>query len=331
MKAIGIGLIVILMGIAIVEGLLQLLFGFGRPPLYQADDKIGYLLAPDQRLRRFGNRIEINQYSMRSHAPTVPKPAQTLRVFLIGDSIVNGNWWTDQTQTLSALLEQSLTLSLPALPKAYSRVEVLNASANSWGPRNQKAYLERFGTFESQLVVLVLNTDDLFATEPTSLQVGRDRSYPNISPRFALVELANRYLKKPIPIPELKAIQAEPGDRVGLNLKAVQQIKQQVDSQGGRLILVMTPLKREVLSGPRDYEVTARERVDAFVAEQTLPYLDLLPVFSDQFSNQGDIKSWYRDHIHLSPTGNQVVCDRIQTVIQNQLAISDISKARQAD
>ncbi|MEO1401295.1 MAG: SGNH/GDSL hydrolase family protein [Cyanobacteria bacterium J06635_1] len=312
MNAIGIGIIVIVLGIAILEGLLQLLFGFGHPPLYQADDKIGYLLAPNQRLRRFGNRIEINQYSMRSHPVTEPKPAQTLRVFLIGDSIVNGNWWTDQTQTLSALLENSLSTPLGV---DYEAVEVLNASANSWGPRNQQAYLDRFGTFEADIVVLVLNTDDLFATQPTSLQVGRDRSYPNKSPGFALVELANRYLKKPTPIPELKAIQAETGDRVGRNLEAVKQIKQRVEIQGGQLILVMTPLKREVLSGPRDYEITARGRVDAFAAEENVPYLDLLSLFESQETVEG----WYRDHIHLSPTGNQAVCDHIHKVIQNQL------------
>ncbi|MEM9163944.1 MAG: SGNH/GDSL hydrolase family protein [Cyanobacteria bacterium P01_F01_bin.4] len=312
MKVIGIGIIVIGVGLAIVEGLLQLLFGFGHPPLYQADDKIGYLLAPNQRLRRFGNRIEINQHSMRSHPVTEPKPAQTLRVFLIGDSIVNGNWWTDQTQTLSALLEQSLSTPLTA---DYTGVDVLNASANSWGPRNQQAYLERFGTFEADIVVLVLNTDDLFATQPTSLQVGRDRSYPDTSPRLALIELANRYLKKPVPIPGLKAIQAETGDRVGRNLAAVKQIKQRVEIQGGQLILVMTPLKREVLSGPRDYEITARGRVDAFAAEHAVPYLDLLGLFDIQETIEG----WYRDHIHLSPTGNQVVCDLIHKAIQDQL------------
>ncbi|MEM8806244.1 MAG: SGNH/GDSL hydrolase family protein [Cyanobacteria bacterium P01_G01_bin.38] len=313
MKVIGIGIILIGVSIAIVEGLLQWLFGFGHPPLYQADDKIGYLLAPNQRLRRFGNRIEINQYSMRSHPVNTPKPAQTLRVFLIGDSIVNGNWWTDQTQTLSALLENSLSAPLPT---GYQTVEVLNASANSWGPRNQQAYLERFGTFEADIVVLVLNTDDLFATQPTSLQVGRDRSYPDKSPRFALAELANRYLKKPTPIPGLKAIQAETGDRVGRNLEAVEQIRQQIETQGGQLILVMTPLKREVLSGPRDYEVTARGRVDAFAAEHSVTYLDLLSLFD----NQETVEGWYRDHIHLSPTGNQAVCDRIQSAIEAQLA-----------
>jgi hypothetical protein len=42
--------------------------GLGTPPLYQADLLIEYSLKPSQQLRRFGNRIEVNQFSTRSSA-----------------------------------------------------------------------------------------------------------------------------------------------------------------------------------------------------------------------------------------------------------------------
>ncbi len=81
---------------------IKLTYGLGNPPLYVGDEKIGYLLAPNQKLKRFGNRIEINKYSMRAGA-IAPLPDQnTLRVFLLGDSLANGNWWTDQANILSA-------------------------------------------------------------------------------------------------------------------------------------------------------------------------------------------------------------------------------------
>ncbi|TAH19588.1 MAG: SGNH/GDSL hydrolase family protein, partial [Oscillatoriales cyanobacterium] len=68
-----------------IEVLLRVLLGFGNPLIYMADDECGYLLAPNQRVRRLGNRIEINEYSMRtgSIAPT-PTP-ETLRILLLGD------------------------------------------------------------------------------------------------------------------------------------------------------------------------------------------------------------------------------------------------------
>ncbi|MEM7061781.1 MAG: SGNH/GDSL hydrolase family protein [Cyanobacteria bacterium P01_B01_bin.77] len=311
MKIIILGLLIFLIGILLAELSLRLLFGFGNPPLYIADEAIGYLLAPNQRMRRFGNLIAINQYSMRARSIEPSRPANTLRVFLIGDSIINGNWWTDQSQIVSALIENSLSQCKKQHP------EVLNASANSWGPRNELAYLKKFGTFESQIVMLVINTDDLFGTQPSSLQVGRDRSYPDKKPQLALLELMTRFRKQP-PIPGLKDIQNEKGDRIGKNLTAIKEIKNYVDASDGRLLLAMTPLKREVLNGPRDYELAARQRVDELVAQQHIPYIDFL----QPFQSYSVADSLYRDHIHLSPTGNALVAQALSELICQSLTTS---------
>ena len=294
-----------------LELILRLLFGFGNPPLYVADDAIGYLLAPDQQVRRFGNRITINQYSMRTDFIEKSRPSETLRVFLLGDSIVNGNWWTDQSEILSTLIEKELG------QHGARPVEVLNASANSWGPRNELAYIRQFGTFESQVVMLVINTDDLFGTQPSPLQVGKDRSYPDKKPPFALVEIMNRFKKQP-PIPGLKEIQNEKGDRIGKNLTAIKEIKEYVNVNDSHLLLAMTPLKREVLDGPRDYEVVARQRVDEFVKQQQIPYFDFLSVFQEN----DDSLNLYRDHIHLSPMGNTLVTQSLTALILQSLTNS---------
>ncbi|MEL7503928.1 MAG: SGNH/GDSL hydrolase family protein [Cyanobacteria bacterium J06554_6] len=315
---IAVGLIVLLGAIVLFEVGLRLFLGLGRPPLYQADAAMGYVLAPNQQLRRFGNRILINAYSMRNGPIESKRPAGTLRILMLGDSIVNGNWWTDQAETLSAQLEASLRAQLDA---AYPEVEVLNVSANSWGPRNQLAYLQRFGTFEAQIVVLVLNTDDLFSTAPTSLQVGRDPGYPDHNPSGAIAELIDRKRRQGQPIPGLKAVQNESGDRVGTNLKAVTAIKQQADAAGAQFLLAMTPLKREVVPpGPRDYEIKARQRVDAWAADQGIAYLDFL----NPFQSVSDPDSLYRDHIHLSPSGNEQVKDLLLAAVQDQLAMQPV-------
>jgi len=278
------------------------LFGFGNPLLYQADPQIGYLLAPSQQTRRFGKLITINQYSMRSPEIAATRPAQTLRLLMLGDSILNGGWWTDQNQTVSALLQQQLQVS------AKAQIEVLNASANSWSPRNQLAYLQRFGSFEAQVIILVINTDDLFGTAPTSVVVGRDRNYPNRLPLGAIAEVISRYLLKPEPIPELAAIQAEAGDRVGINLATIQQIRDFASQTNAKFILVMTPLLRELGEpGSRDYELDARRRLQEFTQAEEILYLDFLP----DFNLLSDYRAIYRDHIHLNPTGNHLIVKRI--------------------
>lgn len=294
--------------VVLLEVGLRLLFGFGNPLIYVADPQIGYLLAPNQQTRRFGKAIAINQYSMRSPQITKVRPDQTLRVLLLGDSIVNGGWWTDQTNTISALLQQQIQSSAGDTP-----VEVLNASANSWAPRNELAYLQRFGSFQAQVIIVIINTDDLFGTAPASVVVGRDRNYPDQKPALALLEVGHRYLFKPKPIPELAAIQAEGGDRVGINLEAIRQIQKIAAANNAQFILMLTPLLRELKHpGSRDYEQKARQRLQAFTETEQIRFVDFLPIFKAIETPE----KIYHDHIHLNLAGNQQVVDQIVRQLQ---------------
>ena len=292
----------------LVEVALRVIYGLGNPPLYMGDDRIGYLLAPNQTVKRFGNRIHINEYSMRAEAIAPDPESKTLRLLLLGDSLANGNWWTDQKDILSYRIAHYLQ---PDLPSPYEEIEALNASANSWGPRNELAYLERYGTFDATVLVLLLNTDDLFGTQPTPLQVGRDRSYPDKKPRLAIAEILNRYLKKNQPIPGLQEIRDEGGDRVGKNLEAIDKIHQKAIADGSQFVLVLSPLKREI-PGPRDYERVARQRLKDWAVAADIQYLDLLETYQQYSPAPDDL---YRDHIHLSPQGNELVGEAIAQAI----------------
>nr|WP_155749316.1 SGNH/GDSL hydrolase family protein [Scytonema sp. UIC 10036] len=313
-----VGLVILIGLFVVLEVGLRWLFGFGNPLTYVTDEQIGYLLAPNQRTKRFGNRIEINEYSMRGAAVQKSLSSSTLRILLLGDSIVNGGWWTDQDKTISSLMSYSLP---SAIANRFSQVEVLNASANSWGPRNELAYLQKFGNFNARVVVLVINTDDLFATAPTSLPVGRDRNYPERKPPFALVEVLNRYVLKPKSIPELEAVQKEGGDRVGVNLEAIGKISAFARQANSGFLLVMTPLLREIgQPGPRDYEVSSRDRLNAFCREQKITYIDFLPVFNSFESPQ----ALYHDHIHLNFQGNELVSQVMEKTLVELLSYESL-------
>lgn len=290
----------------LLELAFRLLFGFGNPAIYIKDPQIGYLLAPNQQVRRFGNTISINQYSMRSPEINPIRPEKTLRVLMLGDSIINGGWWTDQANTISALVQQQLNLT------EYPQAEILNASANSWAPRNQVAYLQRFGAFQAQIIILVINTDDLFGTIPSSAVVGRDRNYPDRKPPLALIEIWQRYLV-PQPSP-LEATPVEEGDRVGANLAAIEQIQIEAKQNQAKFLLLITPLLRELgQPGPRDYERKARQRLQDFGQARDIPLIDFLPIFNELPNS----KSFYHDSIHLNQSGNQQVTRQICNQIQN--------------
>ena len=298
----------------IVELVMRSLFGFGNPLIYIGDTKIGYLLAPNQSTRRFGNKIKINEYSMRSGAISKKPGSSDFRILLLGDSIANGGWWTDQENTISNLIAKLLNPDLEKLSaiekRKIDKVEVLNASANSWGPRNELAYLAKFGTFDSGTIILLINTDDLFATKPTSLPVGRDRNYPDKKPPLAIAEILGRYVIKQKPIPGLASVQNEKGDRVGVNLAAIGEIKEITNKNNTQFLLAMTPLLREVGSpGPRDYEITARQRVIDFTQEQGIKYIDFLPMINS-LEKPEDL---YQDHIHFNLQGNQMIAENLKS------------------
>lgn len=292
--------------LVLIEMGLRSRFGFGDPLLYVPDAEIGYLLAPNQTVRRFGNRISINQYSMRS-AEISANRSNSMRVLMIGDSIVNGGWWTDQPDILSERVAKPWN----------GKLEVLNASANSWSPRNELAYLRRFGGFDAQAIVLVINTDDLFAPTPSPLGVGRDRNYPDRKPLLALTEVLTRYLLPAPQLPlELQKLQAEGGDRVGANMAAIEEIHAIAKSTNAQFLLLMTPLLREIgQPGSRDYEITARQRLLEFTGANQIAYIDVLPIFN-QAPNPNDL---YQDHIHLSSLGNALLTTQIHQWLKERL------------
>jgi GDSL-like Lipase/Acylhydrolase family len=283
-------------------------------------------------MRRLGNLIQINEYSMRSH-PITPLPTpETLRVLLLGDSVANGGWWTHQTDTISELMARQLKQEFQNSSKSqlhskvnYFEFEVLNASANSWGPRNQLAYAKRFGLFGSQVVVLLLNTDDLFASAPNARVVGRDRSYPDRQPPLAILELLRRFLPADTPtVPPKESTEesteestGESSDKVGCNLEAIRQIKNIADAASSQFLLALTPKQHELGEpGPCDWEVKAKKRLAELVETEKITYINFLPIFN----SAAELATLYRDSIHLSPQGNQLV----SKTISHQLTYSPI-------
>ena len=122
--------------------------------------------------------------------------------------------------------------------------------------------------------------------------------------------MIGRYL---LPVPKVPEVKEE-GERVNLNLAAIKKIQEITNQNNATFILAMTPLLREIgKPGPRDYEIKTRKLLEEFNRAENILYLDLLPIFKSVLKPD----SLYRDHIHLSPEGNQVVSQNISQLIIN--------------
>ncbi len=163
--------------------------GLGDPPLYQADSQMEYVLQPSKTYSRFHNRFSVNRYGMRADDfPPLKSSPNEFRVIVVGDSIVYGGVRIDQEKIDTEILKRDLQRDL-ARP-----VVVGNASAKSWGPPNELAYLQRYGTLDADVIILELSSHD-YADAPTFVPVvGIAVDYPAKKPPLAVLDLFETYL-----------------------------------------------------------------------------------------------------------------------------------------
>lgn len=300
LKRYGLGLGAFLL--LLVEIWLRVAFGLGHPALLQADPYTGYRYQPNQDLVRFGKRIVYNQYSQRSEPITSTKPADRLRVLMVGDSVLNGGNPTDQSQTITELFEQQLIANGHA-------AEVLNASAGSWGPGNELAYLQHFGTFNSDVVILEVGANDLVQPTSGSDRVGKDPNFPDRNPGSAIQEGIGRYILPGIqrffrltPLSEIPLAE-HPARQFERNQRSFAAIAALVRERQLPFFVVFVPRYYNViprLAGPEFKSEFLRQ-----LAALKIPVIDAQTAWAKlPFQT---VHSYFRDSDHLTAAGNEAV------------------------
>ena len=296
-------------GVAIATELtLRLAFGLGTPVLSQADPQTGYRFQPNQKIVRFGKRVEYNQYSQRSEPIAPQKPAGTLRILMTGDSVLNGGNPTDQKQTITELFEAKIAAS-------GRPVEVLNASAGSWGIGNALGYLREFGTFNADAVILQIGTHDLTQPKSTSAVVGHHPAFPTHPPLLAIQDAWTRYawptLAGKLGLNSFGADFAasptalEPDRQFQQNMQQLKAIVTLVRGKGIPVFVLFTPNREDVVPKPNvpKYKAEFFKQLKAL----KVPAVDSQRAWSKAEPTQ--VQSYFRDTVHINATGNQAIAN----------------------
>lgn len=229
------------LGLAILGELsLRYGLGLGDPPLVLRDAEIEYRLVPDKTYKQFGNLIKINRYGMR--APDHPPQAvgQERRVLLIGDSVVYGNHFLDQAETISLQLAPRLESTLGC------KVTVMPAAASSWGPVNQAAFLKEVGTLDADLAILIVSGHDLYDTPTFNDNVIPYSTVPAYGAiHHAFQSVQTRLKQRRSPAQALAPVEVGQSE----TLAALDQILSQLKSDGIGLLLMYHPTVSERLNG----------------------------------------------------------------------------------
>jgi len=290
--------------IVLLEIYLRLTFGFGNPPLMISDPEIEYYFKPSSCYRRFGNKICINQYAMRSDE-LLDKARYDARVAVIGDSVVYGGALVDQANISTEILKQ-------IYEKRDENLSVLNISAGSWGPANQFAYINRFGLFDSDAVFLVLGSQDMADVPVFSKNLGSDN--PVRQPTSAISELVGRYVIPRTPViknilydgPSGAKFNYTDADRVKLGALALERLLARLCAEDIPIVIFFHAEQQEIKRGivpPLLQKIVSRQgkcdiRIDNMAKKMP--------------SNVGDI---YRDNIHLTALGQRLYANEMARLI----------------
>jgi hypothetical protein len=310
--------LLVLIGLLVVGELVARFYlGLGDPPLSVPDSEIEYLFKPSQEVSRFGNRVAYNAYSMRSDDfPKEKQNEQSLRIMVLGDSVINGGSRCDQSEIATELLKKTLADAL------RRPVTVGNISAGSWGPGNQLAYVQRYGLFDADVVVLVISSHDAGDVPTFKPIVGISPAFPEHKPVLALQEAVMRYLPRYLPIGGGK----EPGDPTEVTnpTGAIDDLKELITivrDQGVDLLIAQHPEKGELSKQKREGFSAIASTAEAM----GVPTIDLAPFYEEAIAAGNEL---YRDKIHPNAKGQRVIAEALQQAIIERLG-DDVRNAEQ--
>lgn len=302
-----------LLVLAAAELIARLGLGLGDPPLYLRDPDIEYLYAPSQRVRYLGHEVVINSHSMRAAEFAARKSGpRECRVMVIGDSIVAGGGRIGQSALATERLAEGLRQSL-------QRPVVVGAiAAGSWGPANQLAFAQKFGLFDADAVILVLNSGDVDDV-PGLEAIGA--AWPTRKPLLALQEPMQRILERLAPSLAERFGWRRPArvigydERVQQSRAAMGQLAALARTAGARVGAVLYLTRPELRStGPVERIAILQRWLD----ELDVPHVstrDEPALFTDDAA-----LFLPGDDVHPSETGHerlglalQAMCDRLLT------------------
>jgi hypothetical protein len=268
------------------------ILGLGDPPLTVRDPEIEYLFAPNQDVRRFGNRVVYNNVSMRSadRWSMARERPEELRVLVLGDSVINGGALTDHARLATTIAQE--TLDRPARP-----VRVGNVSAGSWGPENLLAYVERFGLFDADLAVVVLSTHDLRDVRTFPDDLGPD--FPLARPVSALWEGLARYLAPRLGLGLRPPPAAPPPPHaIDRSVAALQKLFELAEANGVDLVVLHHPERDEP-----DQELVE----DAAILRAAIERMGRIVIpMSVWLGSAAERQQYYRDEIHINEAGQRI-------------------------
>jgi len=305
--SIGLAIIVIIVGSAEIA---CRSVGLGDPPVYIESKDFEYMYAPNQRIRRFGKLILVNEYSMRS----LPLSSDdSLRILLLGDSVIHGGVQTDHTALASTLLEDSLSA------RFHKKIRVLNISAGGWAPDNVAAYIRKFGDFNAKIMVLDVNSADATDYMTFKKVVDVDPHYPGHKPLLGIMEGLQRYVIPTTTLfltshfhkPQVHPVQSPQKEIAPIRLNSgFSNLYEYTLQHGISFVIVLHPNIAEISKAA--YNPGGQE-ILRFAKEKNIPLIS-------ELDNKPSM-NLYRDVIHINDAGQRFLFNELYPLLIKKVGV----------
>ena len=287
----------------------RFVLGLGTPPLSVTHPTIEYMFLPNQNISRFRKRQSYNRFSMRSEDFDKERGrSREFRIMVFGDSVINGGNLTAQKDLATALVDREIERS-----REFDQVIVGNISAGSWGPGNQLAYVEEFGFFDADIIILVISSHDYY--DIPKFGDLNPKTHPTSMPPSALIEGFQRYLPRYLPSfssPIVNSKNSESLVPTETTADDLRQLLTMAKASSSRVKVIQYLSREEITSGKLD---PGYSKIRTICEE-----LGILPLSTkEQFTNAvTNGQNPFRDGIHPNDLGQKLLSTTILEAIQIQ-------------
>jgi hypothetical protein len=299
------------------EGGLRM-FGFGQPILFIQDPDIGYYPKPNQTAKYPGRVIGINNFGMRAGDISEKASPGRIRILMIGDSTLAGTK-VSNPELYSSLLEKRL--NQVAGKDAF---EVLNMGVNAWGPLHERAFIQKFGTFDADIAIICGPVANCFRPK-----YGLERlpfSPAERPPRTALghvsYELMWRLRERSLGAPPW----AFPGPiqdaQAQLGTNAYAEMASLFQDNGAEVFMEMLPARQVTLGIGNDPDgARLFARIQSRMKEIGVAAHCAGPIFKDA----KDRESIYHDGVHFDVYGHQLYAEYLaERLLKNSKTVQGV-------
>lgn len=300
----------------------------------------GYtLLRPNSTYEWQGIPVEINSHGLRGPEIDYKKPAGTIRILNLGDSVAMG-WGVREEESYGRRLGEALN-GQAADGQTY---EVINAGTPGWNLENELAYLEAEGLkYDPDLILLDLTiANDIKGKtvlaangRPPLIEWLRANTYfwPFLTLQLRSLEAQSQgqeridLIDPPTAADKYFPLDPEAAQWTELwnEISAINGLGREIDVP---VVLVLFPLEFQVVD--EDYTTLPQTLLAGKAAEAGIPLLDLLPIFRQACLEKPAGPCRVEDRylfadvwMHPSPYGHDLTATELKTFIEPFLEVAD--------